>query len=170
MILLLVASAVSFAVQEWIDGGVILAIALVNIFIGVAQEVRTCLLSFLLFLFLLSFTPLSKKQCPEKKNMQPKKQYRAEKTLDALRNLAAARATVRRRRRSSRDTGSDAAAAAHQLEEVDATELVPGDVIVLDATSGSAASAVPADARVLESYGLRVAETSLTGAFFVWLL
>ena len=108
---------------------------------------------------------------PRKKKYATKKQYRAEKTLDALRNLAAARATVRRRRRSSRDTGSDAAAAAaHQLEEVDATELVPGDVIVLDATSGSAASAVPADARVLESYGLRVAETSLTGAFFVWLL
>ena len=48
MILLLAASAVSFAVQEWVDGGVILAIALVNIFIGVAQEVKTLFLLYLL--------------------------------------------------------------------------------------------------------------------------
>ncbi len=42
--------------------------------------------------------------------------------------------------------------------EVDAADLVPGDVIVLEA-----GNAVPADARVLREWGLRVNESALTG-------
>ncbi|QSG06326.1 Cation transport ATPase [Halapricum desulfuricans] len=69
--------------------------------------------------------------------------YRAERSLEALRELSAPTATVRR----------DGTAV-----EVDATELVPGDVIEL--TSGDV---VPADGRVLESVDLEVDEAALTG-------
>jgi len=40
MILLAIAAAACFAVQEWVDGGVIAAIAVANVGLGVAQEAR----------------------------------------------------------------------------------------------------------------------------------
>ena len=40
MILLVGAAAACFAVQEWVDGGVIAAIAVANVGLGVAQEAR----------------------------------------------------------------------------------------------------------------------------------
>jgi len=69
--------------------------------------------------------------------------YRAERSLDALRELTAPTATVRR-------DGTTV--------DVDATELVPGDVLELE--SGNV---VPADARLLEETDLEVDEAALTG-------
>ncbi len=70
-------------------------------------------------------------------------EYRAEKAMQALKQMAAPIVRVRR---------------AGQVVEIEAHELVPGDVILLEA-----GSAVPADARLIESASLRVTEASLTG-------
>ncbi|MEF8785552.1 MAG: calcium-translocating P-type ATPase, PMCA-type [Haloarculaceae archaeon] len=70
-------------------------------------------------------------------------EYRAEQSLDALRDMAAPEATVLR-------DGEETT--------VDATELVPGDVTVL--TEGDV---VPADCRLLDAGSLEVDEAPLTG-------
>ncbi len=69
--------------------------------------------------------------------------YRAEQALDALRQLLPQRVNVRRN--------------AH-VEEVDAAALVPGDVVLL-----AEGAKVPADCRILESWGVRVNLATLTG-------
>jgi Ca2+-transporting ATPase len=69
--------------------------------------------------------------------------YRAEQSLEALRELSAPTATVVR-------DGSQ--------QEVEATQLVPGDVMLL-----SGGDVVPADARLLEANDLQVDEAALTG-------
>ncbi|WP_049895687.1 calcium-translocating P-type ATPase, PMCA-type [Halopiger xanaduensis] len=69
--------------------------------------------------------------------------YRAERSLESLRELASPTATVRRGK---------------EEREVDATEIVPGDVVVL--RSGDV---VPADGRLLETTDLEVDEAALTG-------
>jgi len=69
--------------------------------------------------------------------------YRAEQSLDSLRELTAPTAMVRR----DGETG-----------EVNATELVPGDVVEL-----GGGDVVPADGRVVEATGLEVDEAALTG-------
>ncbi|HXZ24042.1 MAG TPA: cation-transporting P-type ATPase [Methanomassiliicoccales archaeon] len=68
---------------------------------------------------------------------------KAGRTIRSLRTLA--RATVLARR-------------AGRFRDVDSEELVPGDIIVLEA-----GRRVPADARVFESFGLTVDESPLTG-------
>ncbi len=70
-------------------------------------------------------------------------EYRAERAMEALREMAAPAATV------LRDGG-----------EVDlpAREVVPGDVVLL-----RAGDRVPADARIVEAAGLRTEEAALTG-------
>jgi len=65
-------------------------------------------------------------------------EYRAERSLEALRKLAAPRVTVYR-------DGT--------RQEIDITELVPGDLLVLEQ-----GDAVPADARIVESASLQVDE------------
>jgi magnesium-transporting ATPase (P-type) len=70
-------------------------------------------------------------------------EYRAEQSMAALRQLARARATVLRDGRE---------------HDIDAAELVPGDVVLLE--SGDR---VPADARVLHASALEVDESLLTG-------
>ncbi|MCC6763463.1 MAG: cation-translocating P-type ATPase [Deltaproteobacteria bacterium] len=70
-------------------------------------------------------------------------EYRAERAVAALKALAAPRARVRR--------GGEVVAVA-------ACELVPGDVVLLEA-----GSAVPADLRVVEAVQLRIEEAALTG-------
>ncbi len=70
-------------------------------------------------------------------------EYRAEKAVEALRKMAASLAVVIR-------DGE------HQT--VAASELVPGDIVVLDA-----GRIVPADMRVIESARLRIEEAALTG-------
>ncbi|MFI7744429.1 cation-translocating P-type ATPase [Kocuria rhizosphaericola] len=70
-------------------------------------------------------------------------QARAESSLAALRTMSVITARVRRD--------------GHDLE-VDQAELVPGDIVLLEA-----GDLVPADARVLEAAQLQVAEAALTG-------
>ncbi|MDO8846822.1 MAG: cation-translocating P-type ATPase [Coriobacteriia bacterium] len=70
-------------------------------------------------------------------------EFRAERAMEALREMAAETATVRR----------DGVAA-----DVPAADLTVGDIVLLDA-----GRVVPADLRLIESAGLRVAEAALTG-------
>ena len=68
---------------------------------------------------------------------------KAEKSLDALRGMLAVRAKVRR---------------GGAVREVPADELVPGDVVLLEA-----GDRVPADAALVAAFDLEVDESSLTG-------
>lgn len=70
-------------------------------------------------------------------------EFKAEKAIEALRKLAALKARVIR---DGRET------------QIDAKELVPGDLIVLDT-----GDKVPADARLIEAIILNIDEASLTG-------
>jgi Ca2+-transporting ATPase len=70
-------------------------------------------------------------------------EYRAEKALRALKQLAALQARVVRNR---------------AIITVPAAELVPGDVVLLEA-----GSVVPADLRIIETAQLRIEEAALTG-------
>ncbi|WP_299759714.1 HAD-IC family P-type ATPase [uncultured Pontibacter sp.] len=70
-------------------------------------------------------------------------EYRAEKAIQALKNMLKQEAKVLRNR---------------QQKTVEARELVPGDVIVLEEGDG-----IPADARLLRCKNLQTIEASLTG-------
>ncbi len=70
-------------------------------------------------------------------------EWRAQRSLAALRALAVPGAIVRRD---------------GQVSEVPAAALVPGDLVILEAGAH-----VPADARLIRSAGLQVAEAALTG-------
>jgi len=72
-----------------------------------------------------------------------RQEYRAEKTMAALRQLAAPLVRVRRE---------------GQVREVPARELVRGDVVLIEA-----GNLVPADCRIIQSASLRVQEAALTG-------
>ncbi len=69
--------------------------------------------------------------------------YRAEKALAALKQLAVPTVRVRR-------SGT--------IQEISAREIVPGDIVVLEA-----GNLVPADGRLVESVNLRAQEAALTG-------
>ncbi|MCF8161153.1 MAG: cation-translocating P-type ATPase [Polaromonas sp.] len=69
--------------------------------------------------------------------------WRADRAMAALKQLAAARATVVR---------------SQQTQEVAASSLVPGDIVLLEA-----GNKVPADLRLIHSAQLRVDESALTG-------
>jgi Ca2+-transporting ATPase len=70
-------------------------------------------------------------------------EFRAERAMAALKQLAVPVVRVRR-------DGT--------VSEMSARELVPGDIVLLEA-----GNAVPADVRLLESAGLRIQEAALTG-------
>jgi Ca2+-transporting ATPase len=70
-------------------------------------------------------------------------EYQAERTLAALKQMLAARARVRRD---------------GQVSEVDAAQLVPGDIVLLEA-----GDRVPADGRLLAAHNLEADEAALTG-------
>ncbi|MCI0617727.1 cation-translocating P-type ATPase, partial [bacterium] len=70
-------------------------------------------------------------------------EYRAERAIEALRQMAAPRATVLRD---------------GQEFEIPAREIVPGDLILI-----RAGNKIPADARLLEAFNLKVEESPLTG-------
>jgi magnesium-transporting ATPase (P-type) len=104
---LLVAAGVTALMGHWIDAGVIAAVVLLNVGIGVLQEGK------------------------------------AEKALEAIRHLLAPHAVVLRE---------------GQAHEIDAVELVPGDVVML-----ASGDSLPADVRLLLAHNLRVDESALTG-------
>ena len=70
-------------------------------------------------------------------------EYRAERAIEALRQMAAPMATVLR---------------GGEERDIAARDLVPGDVILL-----SAGNKIPADARLIEAINLRAEEAALTG-------
>ena len=70
-------------------------------------------------------------------------EYRAEKSLDAIKKMSSPFATVIRDGHTTR---------------IEAEELVPGDIVLL-----SAGDRVPADVRLLETFSLEVEESALTG-------
>ena len=71
------------------------------------------------------------------------KEYRAEKAMAALRKMAVPNVRVRRD---------------GEVREVAASQLVSGDIVLLEA-----GNVVPADARIVESNNLRIQEAALTG-------
>ncbi|MGI6486801.1 MAG: HAD-IC family P-type ATPase [Syntrophothermaceae bacterium] len=70
-------------------------------------------------------------------------EYRAEKSLDAIKKMSSPFATIIRDGHTTR---------------IEAEELVPGDIVLL-----SAGDRVPADVRLLEGFSLEVEESALTG-------
>ena len=70
-------------------------------------------------------------------------EYRAEQAMAALKQMAVPTVKVRRN---------------GQVREISARELVPGDIVLLEA-----GALVPADGRLLEAINLRVEEAALTG-------
>ncbi|MDI3269724.1 MAG: cation-translocating P-type ATPase [Bacillota bacterium] len=107
VLVLLGAALLSFSLGEGADGLAIMAILVVNAFLGFYQE------------------------------------YRAERSLEALRELTSPKARVVRQGRTM---------------EVSGEEVVPGDILLLEA-----GDRVPADARLLEAFSLEVEEAILTG-------
>jgi len=70
-------------------------------------------------------------------------EYKSEKTIEALKNMSVLKTRVIR-------DGEE--------QEIKSTEIVPGDLIVLE--SGDA---IPADAKIIECFGLEIDESVLTG-------
>ena len=70
-------------------------------------------------------------------------EQKAEKSLEALKKMSAPNAKVRRNGR---------------IQEIDATMVVPGDIVILEA-----GNYVPADCRLINSYNLKIEESALTG-------
>ena len=107
VVLLIIASAVSFLLGDTVEAIAIIAIVILNAIIGVVQESR------------------------------------AEASLAALKKLAAPDAMVIRDGTRVR---------------IPARELVPGDIVLLEA-----GNFIPADVRLVESVNLRIEEAALTG-------
>ena len=110
VIILLIATGISWYLGETLDAVAILAIVLLNAFLGMVQE------------------------------------YRAEKALSALKQMSAPQAKVIRSGR---------------LMVIPAREVVPGDILLLEA-----GDRVVADARLFECNELEVDESILTGESF----
>ncbi|KZV90278.1 potassium/sodium eff, partial [Exidia glandulosa HHB12029] len=106
-IVLLLAMSLSYGVEDWVEGSVILAIIVLNITIGFFQE------------------------------------YRAEKTMESLRNMSSPTATVVRQ---------------GQIEQIPNATVVPGDIVELED-----GDIVPADIRLIETVNLQTDEMLLTG-------
>ena len=70
-------------------------------------------------------------------------EYQADKAIESLKKMAIAQTTVIRDEKPIM---------------ISSTELVPGDIVILEA-----GNVVPADLRLLETYNLRIDESSLTG-------
>ncbi len=113
IIILIMASVVSAVISsiqgenDYIDSIIIIAIVVLNAFMGVIQEAK------------------------------------AEKSIEALQEMTPPKAKVIRDRLT---------------QEINANEVVPGDIILLEA-----GNYVPADSRILESFNLKIEESSLTG-------
>jgi Ca2+-transporting ATPase len=105
--ILLASAAITVALGEWVDAGVIFAVVLVNSVIGFVQETK------------------------------------ALQAIDSLLHSMKTMTTVRR---------------GGEKMLVDATELVPGDIVLL-----ASGDKVPADLRIVQSRDLQSDESSLTG-------
>jgi magnesium-transporting ATPase (P-type) len=105
--ILLLAAAVTIALEEYVDAAVIGAVLVFNAVVGFFQE------------------------------------YRAERSLEALRQLATTQAKVMREGRE---------------REIDAKGLVPGDIVLIEA-----GAKVPADCRIVHATALETDESLLTG-------
>lgn len=70
-------------------------------------------------------------------------EFKAEKAIEALQKMTTPKALVRRD---------------GEVKEINSTELVPGDIIIIDA-----GRYIPADIRLLESANLQIEESALTG-------
>jgi magnesium-transporting ATPase (P-type) len=105
--ILLAAAAVTLALEDYVDAGVIVGVVLINAAIGFVQEGK------------------------------------AERALEAVHAMLASRSVV------VRDG---------ERHEIDAADLVPGDLVLLE--SGTR---VPADLRLIQVRNLRVGEAALTG-------
>jgi Ca2+-transporting ATPase len=105
---------------------ILIAAALISALLGKGTETAAILAIVVLFA-VLGFT----------------QEYRAERAIAALQQLAVPTVRVRR---------------GGKLREVSAQELVPGDIVLLEA-----GNAVAADVRLLESTSLRILEAALTG-------
>lgn len=110
VLILLGAATISFFLGDTKSVFAIMAIVVLNAFIGVSQE------------------------------------YRAEQAMNALRKMSAPSVRVRRN---------------GQELDVSSIDIVPGDIVLLEA-----GSVVPADGRIIESASLQVQEASLTGESF----
>ncbi len=107
IIILLIATALSFLIGEVIDGLIIAAIVILSTLLGFIQE------------------------------------YRAERAIEALKKMLSPTITVLREGRE---------------EDVLSRELVPGDILLLEA-----GDKIPADARIIEEQSLQCDEATLTG-------
>ncbi|MBP2019589.1 Ca2+-transporting ATPase [Symbiobacterium terraclitae] len=107
VLILLGASLLALILREYLDGGAILAIVVLNAVLGLVQE------------------------------------FKADQALEALKELTAPHCKVRRDGR---------------VVEIDTRELVPGDVVLLEA-----GDPVPADLRLTRSVMLQIDESLLTG-------
>jgi len=105
--ILMIAAAVTLAIEEYIDAGIIATVIAFNSIIGTIQE------------------------------------YRAERSMEALRRVATMRAHVIRDR--------------HE-RDIDARDLVPGDIVIIEA-----GARVPADCRLLSVAALEADESLITG-------
>ena len=105
---------------------VLMVAAVLSLFIGDLKD-AVAILAIVILNAMLGFT----------------QEYRAERAMAALKQMAAPHVKVRRE---------------GQVQEIETHELVPGDIILLEA-----GDAVPADARLVESASLRIQEASLTG-------
>ena len=70
-------------------------------------------------------------------------EYKAEKAIEALNKMTTPKAIVKRN---------------GEISEIDSTEIVPGDIVILDA-----GRYIPADLRLIESANLQIEESALTG-------
>lgn len=70
-------------------------------------------------------------------------EYKAEKSIEALKKLSALKATVLRN---------------NEVEAIDAANLVPGDIIILET-----GAKIPADGRIIEAINFKTQEATLTG-------
>jgi len=107
IIVLMIATCLSFVMGEFSDGFTIFAIIVLNGIMGFIQE------------------------------------YRAEKSLEELKKLAAPHARVLRD---------------GQIDEINSDDLVPGDILLLET-----GDKIPADARIISSSNLQADESLLTG-------
>lgn len=107
VLILLIVAIISFPLEDYVEGAVLLLVVITNCTIGFVQE------------------------------------WKAEKTLQSLKLLTVQTAKVQRN---------------SNQEVVESTELVPGDIVILDE-----GDSIPADLRIFDSQSLQIIESVLTG-------